>query len=167
TSLSAARALLRSHGWSIHSGGTDSCQKPGTGAGECGAGIRKGAQLNFTMQYANGFITFNAMMAAIRSSWSEAGINVTLTQANVVDVLTVSSSCHPPAAKGCQWQMENWGNEGYAWTYSPDFYPTGGEIFQTGALSNFGGYSNPVNDANITATHLQQGTAAFYRYENY
>ncbi|HUY97674.1 MAG TPA: ABC transporter substrate-binding protein [Verrucomicrobiae bacterium] len=166
-SVSAARNLLRRHGWSIHSGGTDTCRRPGTGASECGAGIKKGAQLSFTMQYANGYITFNAMMAAIRSSWSGVGINVTLTQASTVDVLTAASSCHPPASKGCQWQMENWGNEGYAWTYSPDFYPTGGEIFQTGALSNFGGYDNPINDANITATHLQQGTAAFYRYENY
>ena len=165
-SVSAATHLLSSHGWSIHPGGIDSCQRPGTGAGQCGAGIKRGAQLNFTMQYGEGIVSFSAMMASIRSSWSRAGINVTLTQASVVDVLAKSSGCLPPNMSGCQWEMENWGNEGYAWTYSPDFYPTGGEIFQTGALSNFGHYDNPANDANITATHLQQGTAAFYRYEN-
>ncbi len=166
-SLSAAKHLLSSHGWAIHPGGTDTCQRPGTGAGQCGAGIKKGAQLNFSMQYAEGIVAFNAMMASIRSSWSQAGINLTLTQASVVDVLAKSSSCQPPNMSGCQWQMENWGNEGYAWTYSPDFYPTGGEIFQTGALSNFGHYHDLVNDANITATHLQQGTAALYKYEDY
>ncbi len=166
-SVSAATHLLSSHGWAIHPGGTDSCQRPGTGASECGAGIKRGAQLNFTLQAASGFVSFNAMMAAMRSSWSRAGINVTLTFAPLVDVLAKSSGCLPPNMAGCQWQMEDWGNEGYAWTYSPDFYPTGGEIFQTGALSNFGHYHDLVNDANITATHLQQGTAAFYRYENY
>ena len=50
--LSAAKELLSSHGWTINVGGVDTCAKPGTGAGECGAGIPKGAKLQFTMPFA-------------------------------------------------------------------------------------------------------------------
>ena len=43
--------------------------------------------------------------------------------------------------------------------------PIGEEIFQTGAGSNSGSYSNPTNDANIKATNFQDVTLS--KYENY
>ena len=46
----------------------------------------------------------------------------------------------------CAWALENWGG---GWVFSPDYYPTGEEIFSTGAGSNSGSYSNATNDANI------------------
>ena len=42
--------------------------------------------------------------------------------------------------------MENWGA---GWIFAPDYYPSGEAIFQTGAGSNSGDYSDPTNDANI------------------
>ena len=36
--------------------------------------------------------------------------------------------------------------------FAPDHYPTGEEIFQTGALGNVGSYSNPAIDRLIEAT---------------
>ena len=38
-SPSAAAAILKANGWTVVPNGTDTCAKPGTGAGECGAGI--------------------------------------------------------------------------------------------------------------------------------
>ena len=53
-SPSAARQLLTSHGWTVPGSGAATCAKPGTGAGECGKGISKGARLSFNLQYASG-----------------------------------------------------------------------------------------------------------------
>ena len=39
-----AKNLLSSHGWSVVPNGTDTCQKPGTAANQCGAGIPQGRQ---------------------------------------------------------------------------------------------------------------------------
>ena len=58
--------------------------------------------------------------------------------------------------------MENWGG---GWVYSPDYYPSGEEIFQTGAGSNGGQYSDPTNDRLIKETNF--GDASLSAYENY
>ena len=49
--------------------------------------------------------------------------------------------------------------------FSPDYYPTGEQIFQTGAASNSGGYSNATNDVNIVASTNTQ--VPLTTYENY
>ena len=49
--------------------------------------------------------------------------------------------------------------------FSPDYYPTGEEIFQTGAGSNSGNYSDATNDANIMATNTTDVNLT--KYENY
>ena len=38
-SVSTAISLLKSHGWTVTPGGTDTCSSPGTGPSNCGAGI--------------------------------------------------------------------------------------------------------------------------------
>jgi peptide/nickel transport system substrate-binding protein len=57
------------------------------------------------------------------------------------------------------------------WTFGPDYLPTGGEIFGTGAGSNAGYYSNATNDANIAATHTVTSksaeVAAMFKYEDF
>src|SRR5262249_37417849 len=52
-SLAAAASLLRAHGWSVVPGGVTSCAKPGTGPGNCGAGIPAGTKLAFNVLYAS------------------------------------------------------------------------------------------------------------------
>ncbi|MGA8455170.1 MAG: ABC transporter substrate-binding protein, partial [Streptosporangiaceae bacterium] len=42
-----AKQLLASNGWKVVPNGTSTCAKPGTAAGECGAGITAGSALNF------------------------------------------------------------------------------------------------------------------------
>ena len=156
---SKAKSLLSSHGWSVVAGGTDTCQKPGTAAGQCGAGIPKGAKLAFDLQYAGGLSQITDTMNAEKSSWSSAGINMTLSTGTFDTVIGNATPC---SGSGCTWQLENWGA---GWIFSPDYYPSGEEIFQTGAGSNSGSYSNPTNDANIKATNFQDVTLA--KYENY
>ena len=73
---------------------------------------------------------------------------------------TVIGNATPCSGSGCTWQLENWGA---GWIFSPDYYPSGEEIFQTGAGSNSGSYSNPTNDANIKATNFQNVTAGQVR----
>ena len=46
-SVSAAGNLLKSHGWNVVPGGISTCAKPGTGAGQCGAGMPAGTKLTF------------------------------------------------------------------------------------------------------------------------
>jgi peptide/nickel transport system substrate-binding protein len=45
---SAAVSLLKSHGWKVVPGGQTTCAKPGSGSGECGAGIPAGTPIKFT-----------------------------------------------------------------------------------------------------------------------
>ena len=58
--------------------GIDTCQKPGTGPSNCGAGIPKGAQLNFTMTYASGTQWQQQIMAVEQSAWNSIGIKTAL-----------------------------------------------------------------------------------------
>jgi peptide/nickel transport system substrate-binding protein len=153
-----AKSLLSAHGWKVVPGGTTTCQKAGTGSNECGAGIPKGAKLAFTLQYASGLtITANTMNAE-KSSWAQAGIKVTLTSASFSSVIGTAIPC----PSGCAWQMQNWGA---GWVFAPDYYPTGEDLFQSGAGSNSGNYSDATNDANIKATNTT--SVSLTTYENY
>ena len=53
-------------------------------------------------------------------------------------ISTAATPC--VSGKPCPWEIANWGG---GWVYGPDYYPTGEEIFASGAGSNFGGYSDP------------------------
>lgn len=159
-SPSKAIALLKSHGWNVVPNGTTTCTDPGSGANQCGAGIAQGAQLAFNLQYASGNDTLTEQMNAEKSAWALAGINITLSQASFNSVLGVAVACS--SGPSCSWEMENWGG---GWVYSPDYYPSGETIFQTGAGSNSGSYSDPTNDANITATNTT--SVNLDKYQNY
>ena len=47
-------------------GGTTTCAKPGTGTGDCGAGITKGEKLVFNLQYDNGFTYMTQFMEQLK-----------------------------------------------------------------------------------------------------
>src|SRR5579862_8599184 len=48
-----AVSLLKSHGWTVNPGGTDTCAQAGTGPSQCGAGIPAGTKLAFNLIYVN------------------------------------------------------------------------------------------------------------------
>ncbi len=157
-SVSKAKSLLANHGWTVVANGTSTCTDAGTGSNQCGAGIPKGAALNFNLQYATGTTWITQLMTTEKSSWAQVGINVTLTSASFNTVIGNAVPC----PSGCAWALENWGG---GWVFSPDYYPTGEEIFSTGAGSNSGSYSNATNDANTNAT--TESTVNLDKYQNF
>lgn len=150
-----AVGLLRAHGWRVATEGTDTCQRPGSGTGECGAGIPRGAKLAFTLQYTSGTKALSDMMDAERASWSSAGIHVALSSASSNTVL----GNEVPCPKGCSWEMEDYG---LGWIYYPDFYPTGEETFASGASSNAGLFHTATNDRLIFQTDSTHATLTTY-----
>jgi peptide/nickel transport system substrate-binding protein len=49
----------------------------------------------------------------------------------------------------------------------PGYEPTGEPLFQTGAGSNSGSYSNPTEDSLIAQTHTSNSLAVFDKYATY
>jgi peptide/nickel transport system substrate-binding protein len=165
-SISAGKKLLSSHGWAIHAGGTDSCVSPGTGPSDCGAGIPKGTPLSFTEPYASGAAALTEIVDSESSSWSQMGINVT-TKAEPFNTVIGSATPCPSvtvAKSACTWEFANWGG---GWLYSPDYLPTGEEIFATGAGSNSGSYNDPMNNKLIKLTTVSSDPSYFTQFENY
>ena len=157
-SPSAARSLLKSHGWKVVPGGVDTCRKPGTGPGKCGKGVKKGAKLNFTLQYNSQTKSIGHTIVAEKDSWGQAGIRVNISGATFNTVIGNASPC----PKGCKWEFEDWGA---GWIFVPDIYPAGTEILAAGAGSNFGSWSTKTSTALVEKTIT--GTTTLIKYENY
>jgi peptide/nickel transport system substrate-binding protein len=159
--LSHAKNLLTSHGWKVVSNGADTCQKPGSGKGQCGAGIPKGAQLNFTMVYASGTQWQQQVMQVEQSAWNSIGIKTALVSNTFP---TVIQSYAPPCMSGQPCTVEEgwWGG---GWEYSPDYYPSGEVLFATDAGSNAGNYSSAKADSLIAQTTSSETNLD--KYQNY
>jgi peptide/nickel transport system substrate-binding protein len=154
-----AQTLLSQNGWSVTPNGTDTCVHAGTGPGHCGAKIPAGTPLKLTLIYATGIDWMQSAARELASNASLAGIDLKVTQESFDDVVNAAFGVSPTCtATNCKWQMAWWGT----WTYSPDFLPTGDELFEGGAPNNAGDYNNPRNNQLITAT-LQARTAAQFK----
>jgi peptide/nickel transport system substrate-binding protein len=147
-SVPAAEALLAAHGWKIIPNGVTTCARPGTGADECGAGIRAGQPLEFTLMYPSGLSYTDDSMTDLQSVAKQAGIEISLDETTQATIAATIEPCAPSSA-ACSWQI---GQYGSAWIFEPDHYPSGEEIFQTGALGNVNNYSNSAIDKLIAAT---------------
>jgi peptide/nickel transport system substrate-binding protein len=163
-SPSKAVSLLKAHGWTVTPNGVTTCASPGTGATDCGAGVKKGQQLSFQLSYSSGTDTTDQMMAAVQSSEAQAGIKINLksvpfdTLTSTVGVCTASS--HP--ASTCGWQLVYFGYNPYG------LYPASQGIFDSGGNYNNGGYTSPKEDQLIHATEYGPvSTQTFYQYEDY
>jgi peptide/nickel transport system substrate-binding protein len=158
-----ATSLLTAHGWKVVPGGTSTCQRPGTAAADCGAGIAAGQALSFQLLYSSGQASMDEQEAAIQSSEGQGGIKLTLKSEPFNTLVgqfgDCSASSHPAAT--CSWQLVD---EGYI---PYDLYPTGASLFNTGGINNDGGYSSPEENSLIDATEYGSSTQAFYQYEDY
>jgi peptide/nickel transport system substrate-binding protein len=161
-SPAGAAALLRAHGWKVRPNGTSTCAHPGTGAGQCGAGIKSGAPLSFSLTYLSGVSYLTQEMQTWKSALTGAGIQLSLSQGSEGQVVSTAAACQP--GPGCGWQMAQWGSPSWIW---PSAFPSGEAIFATGAGVNAGSYSDPANDANIAAVETSGSSASMDRYENY
>jgi peptide/nickel transport system substrate-binding protein len=162
-SPSKAKSLLAAHGWKVVPGGTSTCQRPGTGASDCGAGISAGQPLSFQMAYSSGLAAMDEQNAAIQSSEDQAGVKIALKSEpfNTLEGVVGSCSASSAPASTCGWQLVDFGYDPYP------LFPAGDGFFNTGGFNNIGGYSDPEMNNLINATEYGSGTQAFYNYEDY
>ncbi len=161
-SISSARTLLTSHGFKMVNG-VMTCENPGSSPTQCGASVPKGLALTINLEYYSGSNSLNEEMTAYQSAAKQAGIDIVLTSANGNTVFADEAPC-TPAQPSCKWQMILAGT----WEYSPDSYPTGGELFASGAGSNFGNYDSSTANTLIANTHTSSNpTAALDAYQNF
>jgi len=152
----AAKALLSDHGWT-ETAGVMTCTSPGDAANECGANVAAGTVLSFSLMYVTGDPAVDDTVDAMVSDWAAIGVDATAT-ANTFNNL--DSSC--TVGSGTSWSI-CW--SGAPWTYAPNLYPSGEQIFLSGASSNWGGYDSPQMNALITAD--TSGAASLSGYEQY
>lgn len=163
-SPAAAKKLLTEHGWKVVRDGVSSCQKPGTGSSECGAGIAKGTQLKMSLLYTSGVPEYTEEMQAMESSFTAVGIQLQLKSAPFNQVLTDGYSCDPATGSGCSNAMAYLGSPN--WTYVPLYYPNGDALLQDSGLVYSG---NPpfVNGALKLVTASHHGVSGLHAWENY
>ncbi len=161
--VGAAKQLLRSHGWKVVPNGTSTCQRPGSAADQCGAGISKGAPLQFTLLAQTETTMNSELVQFIRSSFSLVGINLILKIVNSGEEVSLEGSCIQ--AKSCVWQL-NYSMEFWPWGW-PGWYPTGGSPFSCTSSGNYSDLCDPHLDQLINATHTSTAFSAMAAYENY
>ena len=158
-----AHKLLTDHGWSTPRDGVGTCERSGPGPDQCGVGVAAGARLEFQMIYATGTRTTTLAMQQLQSSATKVGIKVDLRGAPFNTVIGTAIPCDA-GNPGCNWEMANWGG---GWVFAPDYYPTGEQIFATGAGSNQGSFSDPKLDELIAATQYSDSPEAMQAYAHY
>jgi peptide/nickel transport system substrate-binding protein len=159
-----AKSLLASNGWKVVPNGVSTCVKPGTAAGDCGAGVTAGSGLNFSLAYATGIGWIDSEMQQLQSNAASVGIKLNL-QPKPFDEVTAQAAGNCVVAKiPCNWDMANWGG---GWSFAPDYQPTGEELFLSGAVANSGGYSNPSNDSMINQTLTSSNLSFMYNWQDF
>jgi len=155
-----AKTLLASHGWSVNPSGTTTCTDPS----KCGAGITKGTALSFNFIYESGVSWVQSEMTQLQSSAATVGIKLSLVPKPFGQVIEVAGGNCAITKAPCNWDLANWG---FGWSFSPDYLPTGDELFQCGAISNSGGYCNPTNDSLIEKTLTSGSMSNMYTWQDY
>jgi peptide/nickel transport system substrate-binding protein len=138
-STDAASKLLSSHGWKVVPNGTTTCQSPGTAANQCGAGIPKGQNLNFTDFYSNDPAANGLETTQLASAAKQVGINVTPVAKTFNFIIDQYDDPIAPQNNN-KWQVEYYGG------FTEGAYPTTDTIFNTGGNNNEGDYSSPTAD---------------------
>lgn len=152
-SLRDAATLLAQHGWKIVPSGTDTCIKPGTGPGECGAGIPAGTPLTFNFLYGNSPATIGEQATALASNAKAIGIEIT-TKPETFNTLINNYSDPSAPANVNKWDMQDFGG------FTLGTYPTTDTIFNTGGSYNIGDYNNATANTLINNTLYSPNPAA-------
>ena len=155
-----AKSLLSSHGWSVNPSGTTTCTDPA----KCGPGITKGSALSFNFIYESGVSWVTSEMTQLQSNASNLGIRLNLEPKPFAQVISVAGGNCVVTKSPCNWDLANWG---FGWSFSPDYQPTGDELFQCGAVANSGGYCDKTNDSKIEQTLTNDNLTLFYNWQDY
>lgn len=126
-------------------GGTDTCVRPGSGAGQCGAGIPAGTRLAFNLVYGTGSTLLGKEVRALAAAASQAGISITLKGDTLANIIANDDDQIAPSNED-KWAMEDFGS------YTQVAYPTTITVFNTNGAFNLGGYSDPQADKLINAS---------------
>ncbi|HEX3824017.1 MAG TPA: ABC transporter substrate-binding protein [Mycobacteriales bacterium] len=163
-SIQTASQLLSSHGWKVVPGGTTTCIKPGSGAGECGAGIPAGQNLNFTDYYTNDPASAGLQTTQLASAAAQVGIKVTPVAKTFNFIVDQYDDPIAPSNNN-KWQVEFYGG------FTEGAYPTTDTIFNTGGSNNEGDYSNKqadklINDSKFSSNPNAVQDEASYLTKN-
>jgi peptide/nickel transport system substrate-binding protein len=159
--VAAAKTLLQAHGWRAVKG-VQTCES----ATACGKGVKKGTKLVMKMLYSNGSTSTTQEMELFASDAEKAGIKIILSEEPFNTVVGILNPCTPgqdgvtDSSPVCTWQLGSWGGWGYG------LFPSGGELFYTGAADNSGSYSDAEVNKLIVEIRHSSTLAPFYRYEN-
>jgi peptide/nickel transport system substrate-binding protein len=167
-SVSAARQLLTSHGWSIPASGAAKCTKPGSGAGECGAGIAAGTSLSMPLMFPTGVPALQTEIQATQSAYRQAGIDVTLQEAPENTVLSDAYACTGKTTAQCPASSTALSIiSSPVYTYVPIYYPDGDSLFGCGGATNGGNFCNAQVDAGIKSiiTSTSSSLQPLYNYQ--
>jgi peptide/nickel transport system substrate-binding protein len=172
-SLAAAANILKAHGWAdVAPGRAAYCARPGTGPGECGAGVVKGLKIAFNLDAPSGATITDEEVQDLKRQAAQVGIALELTEHPLAQVAGAAVDCGPggsakPRSAQCDWTAEDWGA---GRIFAPDYFPTGERTFYTGAAANYEGWSDARANSLIAATTTapaSQSQASLDAYENY
>ncbi len=162
-SISSAKRLLTSHGWMIPKSGAATCVNPGTGKGECGAGVAKGTKLEFNVLYASGVEALTEEMETFETDAASVGITLNLRSEPVDSIFAIDEPCTPKQAS-CSWQIINFGGP---FTEVPDWYPENGIGFICGSLANTQNYCSTALDDLYDKVYSVSGNKYLQDVENF
>ena len=151
--IAKATSLLTSHGWKMV-GGVMTCETPA----RCGAGIKAGTQARFTMDYSTGGSAFAEASQVYKSDASKAGIDISLVGQSFNSIIGADNAANP------NWTAANFGGNIYN---GPGFLPTGEFLFETGAGSNPGSYSDPAMNKLIKQVEVNSSLSLFHTYATF
>jgi peptide/nickel transport system substrate-binding protein len=157
-SIPAAVKLLKDHGWTVKPSGQTTCTKPGTGQGECGAGIPAGTPFKFKLWATPDGESPSIPLEseAFASAAEQAGIEISIGTRTFNYQIQNYNDANPADARyENDWGAANWGE------YGTSPYPTEQTIFTSDGTENTGGYRDPIADRLIHRTIFgSNGSAA-------
>jgi len=151
-SVSTAMTVLKDNGWNVVANGTDTCAKPGTATGDCGAGIPAGTKLAFNLIY-NTTPPIPQQVEDLASNAKAAGIEIALSGSNFNFMIQNYNDAASTANEN-KWAMEDFGGE------TNSTYPTQFGVYNTGGSGQIGAYSNPTADSLINSSVLGSNPSA-------
>jgi peptide/nickel transport system substrate-binding protein len=155
-----ARALLTANGWDV-SVSPAVCVRPGTGPGQAGPGIPAGTPLSLSLRYVAGRPALTQLMRQFETDAAKAGIELRLSE--VYGSILVAEDDPGPSTPDHprRWEMSSWNG---GWVYG---YPTGENLFRSGAGFNVSNYCDPRADELIDRTVTTDDIDALYEYQDY
>ncbi len=155
-----AKSLLSSHGWKVTPGGTTTCTDPA----KCGPGIKSGQPLAMSMTYATGTTWIDQEMEQLQSNAAAVGIKLGLKPEPFTQVTALAGGNCKLIKAPCNYDLANWGG---GWSFSPDYLPTGEELFTCTAVANSSGYCDKNNDSLVGKTLTSTNLQYMYNWQDY